>query len=96
MTKFIRFSGILSMLMIGIVSIIGYFFLANRGNTEVKHAMLSLVFITFIGICIFGIFAGVKKAKSVYDKVLTALIGNILLNILFIVALYFIVITFIK
>lgn len=95
MTKIFRYSSVLSILVIGIVSIIGYFFLANFENTEVNHIMLSLLVITFIGICIFSIFSGVKKAKSVYDKVLTALIGNILLNILFIVALYFIVITFV-
>lgn len=84
------------MLVINIFSIIGYFFLANRGNTELKQLMLSLVILSIIGICIAAIFKGIKNAISVYDKVLAGLIGNILLNILCIVALYFIVIAFVK
>lgn len=96
MTSILRNSSLLSILAIGILSLLGYYFWTSLTDPTSKFLLLSVVIIVLIGICIFNIFDKVKKAKNVYDKVLTALIGNILLNILFIVALYFIVITFIK
>lgn len=95
MTNILRNSSLLSILAIGILSLLGYYFWTNLTDLTSKFLLLSSVFVVLIGIFIFYIFDKVKKAKNVYDKVLTALIGNILLNLLFIVALYFIVITFI-
>ncbi len=91
MTKTYRNLGFLGMLLISILSLLGFYF----WTSEVKNIFLVVVSIAIIAICLLGIFSGVNKARSAYDKALTALIGNIMLNLLFIVALYFMVITFI-
>lgn len=84
------------MLTIGVISLLGYFLFSSLGYGEVKYIVLPILFITFIGMCIYAIFFGIKNAKSVYNKVLTGLIGNIALNLLFIIALYFVVTAFLK
>ncbi len=92
MTKTYRNLGFLSMVLTSILSLFGYYFWTSEG----KNIFLAIASIAIIAICFLGVFASVKKARSAYDKVLTALIGNIMLNLLFIVALYFVVITFIR
>ena len=84
------------MMTIGVISLLGYFLIPSLGYGEFKYISLPILFIASIGICIYVIFFSIKNAKSVYDKVLTGLIGNIALNLLFIIALYFVVTAFLK
>jgi len=96
MTGIFQNKGFLSILSIGVIAILGYFFFTSLGYGEFKYIMLPIFFIAFIGMCIYAIFFGIKNARTVYDKVLTGLIGNIALNLLFLIALYFVVTAFLR
>lgn len=84
------------MLIIGILSLLAYFIFARPGFSESKNILITILSVIVVVYSIFGILSSIKKARSVYDKVLTALIGNIVLNILFIIVLYFVVISLVK
>lgn len=74
-----------------IIGIISYFYWASLGLTVSNYLIIAIIGIVFFGINFAGIFAAIKDAKNIKQKFLTGLVGNIILNVLFLAALFYVV-----
>lgn len=83
----------LAILILVIISIIAYCLWSVFGLVESKYIIIAFIGIAFFGISFAGVFAGISDAKSVKQKFLSGLIGNIILNVLFLIALFYVVLT---
>jgi hypothetical protein len=83
----------LTTLIIMIISIIIYYFWTSLKLPKSEFIIVILIGILFFGISFAGIFAGIKESKSVRKKILAGLFGNIILNVLFLIALFYVVLT---
>ncbi len=76
-----------------IIFIITYALWTVQGHIESKYINVAFVGIVFFGFSFAGVFAGIKEAKNMEKKLLTGLIGNVILNVLFLAALFYVVLT---
>jgi len=73
-------------------------FIANEfwtelGLTDSENIYYALIGIIIFGISTGGIFVGIKELKSKGNKTLIGLIGNSILNLLFLIAFFYIALT---
>jgi len=80
-------------IIIMIITIIGYYFWTVFGLIESKYLIISLIVIAFFRISFAGILASIKDAKSIKKKFIAGLIGNVILNTLFLIALFYVILT---
>ena len=91
MVKFGANKHLLTIQILIIISIITYFYWASLGLTISNYLMIAMIGIVFIGINFAGIFTAISDAKNIKQKFLTGLVGNIILNVLFLGALIYVV-----
>jgi heme/copper-type cytochrome/quinol oxidase subunit 3 len=93
MAKLLTHKGILITLSV-IFTIIASSLWAVQNNIQFKYIIVILSTILFLANSFAGIFTVIEQAKGVRGKILAGLLGNMLLNVLFLVALFYVVLIF--
>ena len=83
----------LTILIITIITLITNYFWTALVHAESKYIIVALITVAFLGFSFAGVFAGISEAKSIKKKFLAGLIGNITLTVLFLIALFYVVLT---